>query len=618
MKKHLFLLFFIFTSALMFSQATGSVGIGTTNPDSSAALDISGIDPTNTIRGFLAPRMTLAQKIAIASPATGLLIYQTDDSIGFWYFDGTIWRQWLGNGWSLNGNAGTNPATDKVGTKDGQDFVLKTNNTESLRITSAGNVGLGTTTPSTLLHLKSNYTPATTYTQDFEAYTVISVVPTSSVSPNPYTIRNITGSGCVAGTGTNGNQSDVWMIGNANISATCTGCSAKKGVIRFGGSSCSQNETLVVGSYTATSTQLVVSFSYGFNYEDPGDEFQASLWNDTTNSLVTSFFTRTADIDENYTSSTITTIVGNTYSVRFRYKGIDGQGATVDNVNLAFPIVPITALQITDGNQALNKVLTCDATGLGTWENLPAAVTYDLDWIWSPAISGTAPFGSSPGVSSDNTASIYHRGNVKIGNSTASAYNLHVHNGALTSLTKVQFGSVEYIIDGINEFIFSDPVCPLTNANLNLGSSTNRWASVWAVNGTIQTSDISLKEKITPLTYGLKEIMQLKPVSFKWKQEQISTFKIPNTEKETKLGFIAQELQKIVPEVVETSQWKEYEENPGVLVKEEMARYGVSYSELIPVLIKAIQEQQLQIEAIKETNKYLNEAISKAEKKSKK
>ena len=90
MKKHLFLLFFIFTSALMFSQATGSVGIGTTNPDSSAALDISGIDPTNTIRGFLAPRMTLAQKIAIASPATGLLIYQTDDSIGFWYFDGTL------------------------------------------------------------------------------------------------------------------------------------------------------------------------------------------------------------------------------------------------------------------------------------------------------------------------------------------------------------------------------------------------------------------------------------------------------------------------------------------------------------------------------------------------
>ena len=159
---------------------------------------------------------------------------------------------------------------------------------------------------------------------------------------------------------------------------------------------------------------------------------------------------------------------------------------------------------------------------------------------------------------------------------------------------------------------------PLTNANLNLGSSTNRWSTVWAVNGTIQTSDISLKEKITPLKYGLKEIMQLKPVSFKWKQEQISAFKIPDAEKETKLGFIAQDLQKVIPEVVETTEWKEYEENKGILVKEEMARYGVSYSELIPVLIKAIQEQQLQIEAIKETNKYLNEAISKAEKKRKK
>ena len=460
MKKQLLLFSFIFTSALMFSQANGSVGIGTSNPDSSAALEISGIDSTNTIRGFLAPRMTNSDKNAIVSPATGLLIYQTDGPTGFWYFDGTIWRQWLGYGWSLNGNADTNPTSDKVGTTDSQDFVLKSNNTESVRITSSGNVGLGTATPSTLLHLKTNYTPATTYTQDFEAYTVISVVPVSSVSPNPYTIRNLGGTGCVSGTGTTGGSSDVWMIGNANISATCTGCSAKKGVIRFGGGSCSQNETLVVGPYTATSTQLVVSFSYGFNYDDAGDEFQASVWNDTTNSLVTSFFIRTADIDENYTSSNVTTIVGNTYSVRFRYKGTFGQGATVDNVNLAFATTPITALQITDGNQAANKVLTCDATGLGSWQNLPAAVAYDLDWIWSPAISGTAPFGSSPGISSDNTASIYHRGNVKIGNSTASSYNLHVHNAALTSGTRVQFGSVENIVDGINEFNFSDPLCP--------------------------------------------------------------------------------------------------------------------------------------------------------------
>lgn len=611
MKKLLFIFSLMFTTTLMFSQANGSVGIGTSNPDSSAALDISGIDPTNTLRGFLAPRMTLAQKNAIASPATGLLLYQTDGSTGFWYFDGTIWRQWLGYGWSLNGNADTNPATDKVGTKDGQDFILKTNNIESVRITSAGNMGIGTTTPSTLLHLKTNYTPATTYTQDFESLTNLTNITTVS-SNNPYQID--------AKSGTCSGSFNLWYVLTSSSNSSCSTCTNKRANIRFSSTSCTQNETLVVGPYVATSNSVVVSFNFGYNDFNGTDSFLATLYNDTDSVIVSTFVNEnTNDLnDQTYTSSSITVVTGKSYSVRFRYIGNNAQGASVDNVSLAFATTPITALQITDGNQAANKVLTCDATGLGTWQNLPSVVAYDLDWIWSPAIGGTAPFGSSPGVSSDNTASIYHRGNVKIGNSIASSYNLHVHNAALTSGTRVQFGSVENIVDGTNELIFSDPLCPLTNGNLNLGSSTNRWASVWAVNGTIQTSDISLKEKISPLTYGLKEIMQLKPVSFKWKQEQISTFKIPNANKETKLGFIAQDLQKVIPEVVETTEWKEYEENKGVLVKEEMARYGVSYSEVIPVLIKAIQEQQLQIEAIKKTNKYLNEAISKAEKKSKK
>jgi hypothetical protein len=611
MKKQLFLFSFIFTSSLIFSQANGSVGIGTTNPASSAALDISGIDPTNTIRGFLAPRMTLAQKAAIISPATGLLIYQTDGLTGFWYFDGTVWRQWLGYGWSLNGNTSTNPATDKVGTKDNQDFVLKTNNTESVRVTSTGNVGIGTATPSTLLHLKTNYTPATTYTQDFESLTNLTNITTVS-SNNPYQLD--------AKTGTCSGSFNLWYVLTSSSNSSCSTCTNKRANIRFSSTSCSQNETLVVGPYVATSNSVVVSFNFGYNDSGISDSFLATLYNDTDSVGVSTLVTEsTTDLnDQTYTSSTIPVVAGKSYSVRFRYIGNNAQGASVDNVSLAFATTPITALQITDGNQALNKVLTCDATGLGTWQNLPATIAYDLDWIWSPAISGTAPFGSSPGISSDNTASIYHRGNVKIGNSTASSYNLHVQNGAATSGSRVQFGSVENIVDGTNEFFFSDPLCPLTNGNLNLGSSTNRWSSVWAVNGTIQTSDKSLKEKITPLKYGLKEIMQLKPISFKWKQEQISMFKIPNGEKETKLGFIAQDLIKTVPEVVETTQWKEYQENPGVLVKEEMSRYGVSYSELIPILTKAIQEQQLQIEAMKKTNKFLNEAISKAEKRRKK
>lgn len=43
--------------------------------------------------GFLMPRMTKTQKNAISSPANGLLIYQTDDTTGFWFYNGTAWTE---------------------------------------------------------------------------------------------------------------------------------------------------------------------------------------------------------------------------------------------------------------------------------------------------------------------------------------------------------------------------------------------------------------------------------------------------------------------------------------------------------------------------------------------
>jgi len=65
---------------------TGRVGINTLSPDTSAILDVKSSD-----KGFLPPRMTEAQRDAISLPATGLLIYQTDETPGYYYYSGSNW-----------------------------------------------------------------------------------------------------------------------------------------------------------------------------------------------------------------------------------------------------------------------------------------------------------------------------------------------------------------------------------------------------------------------------------------------------------------------------------------------------------------------------------------------
>jgi hypothetical protein len=67
-----------------------SVGIGTSNPDSKAALDISA-GPSNN-KGLLIPRLTSAQRIAVTTTTEGMLVYQSDGAQpGFWYFTNGVW-----------------------------------------------------------------------------------------------------------------------------------------------------------------------------------------------------------------------------------------------------------------------------------------------------------------------------------------------------------------------------------------------------------------------------------------------------------------------------------------------------------------------------------------------
>ena len=100
--------------------------------------------------------------------------------------------------------------------------------------------------------------------------------------------------------------------------------------------------------------------------------------------------------------------------------------------------------------------------------------------------------------------------------------------------------------------------------------SGNAYADAWR-----STSDARLKKDVRDLSYGLKDLLRLHPVNFKWKTGDDGTH----------LGLIAQEVEKVVPEVVS------HVRGPA----SETEVLTVNYTELVPLLIKTVQEQDARI-----------------------
>ena len=94
-KNRLVSIMMILVSWVTFAQ----IGIGTTSPDASSALEINSVE-----KGFLMPRMTTAERIAIVNPALGLLVYDTDTKL-IWSYDGAVWVKNSGAGKFVDGGA---------------------------------------------------------------------------------------------------------------------------------------------------------------------------------------------------------------------------------------------------------------------------------------------------------------------------------------------------------------------------------------------------------------------------------------------------------------------------------------------------------------------------------
>ena len=106
---------------------------------------------------------------------------------------------------------------------------------------------------------------------------------------------------------------------------------------------------------------------------------------------------------------------------------------------------------------------------------------------------------------------------------------------------------------------------------------------IYATNAAIATSDARLKERIAPLSSGLKEVMALRPCTFDFKQGSEQ-----NLATGRQVGFIAQE----VASVLQDREWA------SSVVQEAGGNLGIAETKLLPLLVKAVQEQQAQIEKL--------------------
>jgi len=196
--------------------------------------------------------------------------------------------------------------------------------------------------------------------------------------------------------------------------------------------------------------------------------------------------------------------------------------------------------------------------------------------------AGNYSNGSSSILNGSNLGYLYALGNDFVIGNSAAGQNLVFFNGGYAasneSIRITAGGSV-----GIGATTPGDAlnvagiVSPAADNSYGLGSISRRWSAVYATNGTVQTSDRRLKTNIRPMTDGLSQVERLAPVEYNWLEDAGGPEKI---------GLIAQDVRRVVPEVVTGDESCEH--------------LGMNYAELVPVLILTIHEQQQRLKALKQ------------------
>ena len=621
--KYYFLLSVLFILGLV--PAFAQIGIGTTTPAPSAALEVSS---TDNDKGILIPRISAAQKDAIVNPSEGLLIYQITAPVGFYYYAGTSWK-WIANATDLAtvGNAAT---ATKLATPrningivfDGSaDIIVPTvTSISALTLGTSGidlssTVANGTTTPVITLNVptasgtnrgalssadwttfngKQNTITLTTtgtsgaaifasntinipnYGSTFSGYVPYKGA-TDSVNLGAY---DLTVNSLRVGRGGGGIATNT-AIGNAPLFANTTGSrntaignnSLYTNTVGYNNTAIGANAlfanidgdlntatgiSALEDNTTGNSNTATGTFALGDNTSGSSNTAigQGALRKNTTATYNTAigFNSLTANIDGyNNTATGVNALAANTSGYFNTATGVNALGANTSGLsNTATGLFALGANTTGGINTAIGHgALRFNSTG-----SYNTAIGYN-------ALNNTNPTTALTG--SSNTAIGYLAGTFN----TTGTYNTFIGNGATASLNN------------------------LTNATaIGNGASASASNTITLGNGSIATlraqvtsitalSDRRDKTDISTLSEGLEFIKKLKPVSFTWNTRDKAKVGIKSA------GFIAQDL-------LALQQKSAIGNNLDLVSQENPDKLEARYSNLLPVIVKAIQQESAQ------------------------
>jgi len=472
------------------------------------------------------------------------------------------WQNASANAWGLLGNSGTNASTNFIGTVDNVDLVLKTNNSDSFRIKNDGRIEignkgsnpvyLGQTTTSKKLYVASNDSNNNIV---FQSSTATGDPPSMYIGNSRGTVLSPTASGA------SDNISNIFFSGHDGTN-----------FVNAAGISCWIN-----GAVSSNSLSGELKFMTNNGANNVGEKMIIKA--DGKVGIGISTPSTKLHVNDNSTSTTVGQLyleqegtgdaimhIGNTGARHFNL-GLD---TSADSFKIGTSATTATA--VTTGT--LMTIQATGEVGIGT------ATPTDKLHVSGPAGLTTVRIGNTSMAGATSNVALDFFRNTGV-NTDWRIYNIG------PNLTIGNSGDDLATVNDLYQFLGAR-FMPMNDGTQSLGQAANRWNTVFATNGTISTSDRREKKEIQPLTYGLQQLMQLKPVTFRWNNNQID-----NNSKH--LGFIAQDLQEVIPEVVVDSQWVGGEEGtPKTWQKAPLL--GVNYAEVLPVLVKSIQEQQTIIE----------------------